>query len=41
MKQGTFFAIKKGILYEYKNENSHDCESKVTISKISAIDKNY
>ncbi len=27
--RGTYFAIKKGILYEYKNENSRDCNSKI------------
>lgn len=41
IKRGTFFAIKKGVLYEYKSETSRDCESKIVISKISAIDKNY
>lgn len=29
INRGTFFAIKKGILYEYKNENSRDCTSKI------------
>jgi len=29
INKGTFFAIKRGILYEYKNENSRDCESKI------------
>lgn len=41
INKGKFYAIKKGILYEYKNEKSRDCESKINICKIGAIDKNY
>ena len=41
LQRGTFFAIKKGILYEYRTENSVDCTSKLDISKLGPIDKNY
>ena len=37
----SFFAIKKGVLYEYENENSRVAkERKIQIKKISVIDKN-
>ena len=41
MNLKQFFAIKKGILYEYKSITARECESKYNIAKISAIDKNY
>lgn len=41
VSRGTFFAIKKGILYEYRSENSRDATSRIKIAKLGPIDKNY
>jgi hypothetical protein len=40
-KKGTFFAIKKDILYEYTSRKNGDSISQIKISKISAIEKNH
>ena len=41
LRGGHYFAIKKGILYEYRDINSREAIFKIPILKIYAVDKNY